>query len=560
MSEIQSCLEFKKVGANLDKNHPVFNLIYLVELFFLFFDEESLRKNKNSTKSSKYTLKELLTFVLWGRENNKLSSRELADWCNNNDETCKLVLNSKKPSKSTINNFLNEYAFLFDLFDQFLVDFAMALGLISAEILYGDGTILKAWCNGFKKMYPYEIRYLKEFLLANSSNEELWFKLKRYFIHEDDDEKLKEELTDILNELKYNLNAHGLHLLKLGLKSSKDFNKILERIKLMEKNIDGENSISIIDPESRHMPDKDGKMGLNYNYQTVTDNKYGFRVAHYLTNSSNDEKELYNMVKLTTERIHSDNYILCVDYGYWNPELLKKVYQTNTRIVIPDKADATRKKKKIQNKNRSIKRQKIIESKNQEKNKKKNKPKRLKKHEFTYDAKNDTFECPKTKKLLKIVDIVKITGVDKKKYSCDYCPICEFKPECTSQNKRIFYERYDKDIESIRKLYYSDKGQQIYYQRGHYAETSFAILLESRNFRGIKTRSLKKANNELTIWEIHHNIKKFQKHTTNKFLKLLKNKLKKQTETEETIDFSLIKKIKDKLIIKNDVIKGIRDD
>ena len=339
MSEIQSCLEFKKVGANLDKNHPVFNLIYLVELFFLFFDEESLRKNKNSTKSSKYTLKELLTFVLWGRENNKLSSRELADWCNNNDETCKLVLNSKKPSKSTINNFLNEYAFLFDLFDQFLVDFAMALGLISAEILYGDGTILKAWCNGFKKMYPYEIRYLKEFLLANSSNEELWFKLKRYFIHEDDDEKLKEELTDILNELKYNLNAHGLHLLKLGLKSSKDFNKILERIKLMEKNIDGENSISIIDPESRHMPDKDGKMGLNYNYQTVTDNKYGFRVAHYLTNSSNDEKELYNMVKLTTERIHSDNYILCVDYGYWNPELLKKQMQPEKRKKYKIKID-----------------------------------------------------------------------------------------------------------------------------------------------------------------------------------------------------------------------------
>ena len=63
MFDFQSCIEFVKVGANLDKEHPVFNLIYLVELFFLFFDEESLKLNKNSIKTCKYMLKELLTFV-----------------------------------------------------------------------------------------------------------------------------------------------------------------------------------------------------------------------------------------------------------------------------------------------------------------------------------------------------------------------------------------------------------------------------------------------------------------------------------------------------------------
>ena len=268
--------------------------------------------NKDSEKSCKYTLKELLTFVLWGCENNKISSRELADWCKNNDETCKLVLNSKTSSKSTINNFLNEYCFLFDLFDQFLIDLAMALGLIEGKILYGDGTILKAWCNTFKKMYPYEIDYLKKFILINSSNEELWAKLKRYFILEDDDGKLTDELNEILNELNYNLNSHGIHLLKLSLKSTKDFNKILERIKLMEDNIDGENSVSIIDPESRHMVNKDGKMGLNYNYQTVTDNKYGFRVTHYLTNNTKKKNEILNMVNLTyKEFTHRQLYFMC---------------------------------------------------------------------------------------------------------------------------------------------------------------------------------------------------------------------------------------------------------
>ena len=41
-----------------------------------------------------------------------------------------------------------------------------------------------------------EIKYLKEFLNTNVSNTELWVKLKRYFINED--EKLKEELQDFL--------------------------------------------------------------------------------------------------------------------------------------------------------------------------------------------------------------------------------------------------------------------------------------------------------------------------------------------------------------------------
>ena len=193
----------------------------------------------------------------------------------------------------------------------------MELGLIDGEIVYGDGTILKAWCNTFKKMYPYEIDYLKRFLKSNAKNDELWMKLKKYFINEDDDDALKEELQDLLNEFQYNLNSSGIYLLKNSLISSKNFEKVLERIELMEANIHGENSIIIIDPESRHMVNKKGKMGLNYNYQTITDNKYGFRIVHYITNNPNDEKEVKRLVDMTGERLKTDEFILCLDNGYW---------------------------------------------------------------------------------------------------------------------------------------------------------------------------------------------------------------------------------------------------
>ena len=46
MSDYQSCIDFKKVGANIDKEHSVFNLAFLIELFFVFQPEEILKKNK----------------------------------------------------------------------------------------------------------------------------------------------------------------------------------------------------------------------------------------------------------------------------------------------------------------------------------------------------------------------------------------------------------------------------------------------------------------------------------------------------------------------------------
>ena len=125
----------------------------------------------------------------------------------------------------------------------------------------------------------------------------------------------------------------------------------------MEENITGKNSVSIIDPETRHMKDKNGKMGLNYNYQTVTDDKYGFRIAHYITNNPNDQQELTKIVEITTERLHTDNFTICLDNGYWDPKQIKQVLQSNTMVVIPDDADARRKKKKIQQKNTSGKRE-----------------------------------------------------------------------------------------------------------------------------------------------------------------------------------------------------------
>ena len=83
----------------------------------------------------------------------------------------------------------------------------------------------------------------------------------------------------------------------------------------MEENIVGEHSISTTDSESRHIPEKRYN-GIKLQYLTVTDNKYGFRLEQYITNNTNNQKEVKKLADIIKERIHTDNFILCVDNGY----------------------------------------------------------------------------------------------------------------------------------------------------------------------------------------------------------------------------------------------------
>ena len=112
----------------------------------------------------------------------------------------------------------------------------------------------------------------------------------------------------------------------------------------MKKNIDGENSISTVDPESRHMEDKKGLMGLNYNYQVGVDSKFGFIIHNYVTQNTNDGNELLTVVNELNNILGTEDYVLVADHGYWKIKHLEEIYDTDTMVIIPDRGAATRQK------------------------------------------------------------------------------------------------------------------------------------------------------------------------------------------------------------------------
>ncbi|MBR0058097.1 MAG: hypothetical protein IJP99_02035 [Methanobrevibacter sp.] len=85
----------------------------------------------------------------------------------------------------------------------------------------------------------------------------------------------------------------------------------------------------------------------------------------------------------------------------------------------------------------------------------------------------------------------------------------------------------------------------------------FGTLFESRNFRGIKTRGTKRANDELTQYTITHNIKKIHKHTTVNVLKTILN-LIKQEKKHRNVNMSIIDELIKNFVIENEIIVDLK--
>ena len=116
------------------------------------------------------------------------------------------------------------------------------------------------------------------------------------------------------------------------------------------------------------MLDKKGNSGLNYNYQVAVDSKNGMIVGQYLTQSNNDNNELFEMLHEIKIEIRINPKLLIIDNRYMNDNTIKYAFKNNIRSLIPDRNESS-------------------------KTKQKNKEKLPHKVKFVYNWKTDTFPC-----------------------------------------------------------------------------------------------------------------------------------------------------------------------
>lgn len=475
--EIQSNFVLSVPGENLDDDNPVFLVERIIQGFlsensFLLPDEET-KQGRPKT----YQTDELLSFIVWGVLNGINSCRGLENWLKHNDETCNYILNNKKPSKSTIARFYNCNTFLIEELFRYTIKLGVEYDLIGLDHVAIDGTILKANASNFRVITIDELEYLEYLTVELENDEYLLFEIEKYFL----DDVLDESNCNIIQEIKNKLKKEGLKLLTKSLMSKQEKQDVLDFITYLKANYNGKNTISLTDPESRWMKDKKGNMGLNYNYQVAVDDKYDFIVAQKLVNDPTDHHQFIPMADEVKMNLNNHPRFYTADNGYLTDNAVEYCYTNDITVIIPDRTES-----------RKIKHQKPKD--------------RFKKHNFQYNWKEDVYICPENQ-ILRYTNNRRIKQKPYQVYSTTECKNCKYGKECYKGIKREIFRTANPLKNKMSENYNSDLGKQTYQKRFHTGETYFAILKESRKFPGIKRKTTKKAQTELTLQTIAHNIK-----------------------------------------------------
>ena len=482
--EIQSNFVLNVPGENLNHDNPVFMVEWVIRSFlsensFLLPNQET-----NLGRPKTYQTDELLGFIVWGVFNEITSCRGLEKWLKNNDETCNYILNNKKPSKSTIYRFYNNNMFLIEELFRFTVKLGIKYDLIGLEHVAIDGTILKANANNFRVIRIHELEYL-EYLVGELENDEiLLLEIEKYFL----DEVLDENNYTIIQKIKKKLKTEALKLLTKLLMSNEEKHDVLNFITYLKANYNGKNTISITDPESRWMKDKKGNNGLNYNYQVATDDKYDFIVAQKLVNDPTDHHQFIPMAQEVKMNLTRHPQFYTADHAYLNDKTAEYTYKNKIITIIPNRTESIHIKHfKPEN--------------------------RFNKIYFQYLWDQDAYICPENQKLT-YQNNRKLNKVLNRVYSTTKCKTCTYNQKCCKGRKKEIFHHANPLIIKMNENYNSDLGRKTYQKRFHTGETYFAIIKKSRKFPGIQRRTLKKAQTELTLQTIAHNIKIIHKHLT----------------------------------------------
>ncbi|MCK9467747.1 MAG: transposase [Candidatus Absconditabacterales bacterium] len=480
--EIQSNFVLNVPGENLNHNNPVFLVDRIIHGFLS--ENSFLLPNKETNRGRRKTYQtgELLGFIVWGVLNGITSCRGLENWLNNNDETCNYILNNKKPSKSTIARFFNSNMFLIEELFRYTVNLGIKYDLIGFEHVAIDGTILKANVNKFRVIKMCEREYLENLITEMEKDDDLLFKLEKYFL----DDVLDENNHIIIQEIKNESKKEVLNLLTKSLMSDEEKREVLDFIVYLKANYNGKNTISLTDPESRWMKDKKGNTGLNYNYQVATDDKYDFIVAQKLVNDPTDHHQFIPMSDEVKMNLNRHPTLYTADNGYLTDKTAEYCYQNNITTIMPDRTESIK-----------IKHQKPEN--------------RFKKHNFQYNWEEDVYICPQNQ-ILKYTNNRRINSKLYRVYSTKQCKNCIHSQECYKGIKREIFHTANPLKIKMSENYNSDLGRKTYRKRFHTGETYFAILKNSRKFPGIQRKTIKKAQTELTLQTIAHNIKIIHKH------------------------------------------------
>lgn len=445
--------QIKMFSQSLDeqvpKDHPVRVFDAIIEKIDL--KGLGVEINPNKVGNSSYDPVAMIKLLVYGYSCKLFSSRKLERACYE-FIPMKWLVGDLRPDHKTISEFRsNNIEALKKLFME-VSKIMLTLGLLKGDILYVDGSKLRANASieNFKSAEEY-----KKFL------EVLRDGIENVFEKAEAIDKSEEDMPLLLG-------ATGIE----GVGIEKKVIEAQEKVKEIERKF-----INTTDPDCIKIKSNKGSFA-GYNVQVVVDGEHGLIASHDVVSEHNDLNQFTEQIKKAEEVIGKRCKIGCADSGYFSMKVLKEAIEEGRRVIIPSP-------KQVNNKGVG----------------------EFSKDKFTYNAEEDCYICPEGNKLV-------YGHYDKKRgqhvyrfTSSKICRSCRHYGICTTAKRGRTVMRLEEE-ELMKKLemeYLDSSSQRIYKSRKGKVEAPFGHIKHNLGFCSFLLRGIEKVRAELSIIAIGYN-------------------------------------------------------
>ena len=419
-----------RLDSYVSADHPV--RAYDAFVDHLNFKDLGIDENDNQVGNPEYHPRLMLKLLLYSYSYGVKSSRKIEREIHNN-VTFIWLLKNLKPDHKTIAEFRRQNKKALQKSLVLCARLCMKLGLIDGNILFLDGTKIRANAgrsnNHTQKWYQDQLKNLEEKIAS------LLLDCEKI----DDEEKDQGSLVKMEKELK---SAQVLE------------SKIKEALQEFQR-YDGPTTnegvprtVNSTDPECALMHGVQGSHA-SYNVQNVVDEKHGLIVYTDSVHDASDVNQFSTQIENAQATLGHRPEVACADAGYADTQELLKIQSKGTAVIVPSKKQAAH-----------------------------GDPKPFDKEAFIYDEKEDSYLCPEGHSLY-------YDSVDPKRKKMFYrmknpgtCLECKHFGVCTQSDRgrkitRLFYE---KDRIALEKQYEDPVSQEIYKKRKAKVEHPFGHI------------------------------------------------------------------------------------
>ena len=234
--------------------------------------------------------------------------------------------------------------------------------------------------------------------------------------------------------------------------------------------------VSLTDPDARSMKTR-GTGIVGYNVQTSVDTQHHLIVAHEVTNTGSDRRQMANMAKQTKAALETEELRVVADRGYYRGEEILDCEKANIKTYLP---------------------------------KPKTSPNRAKgqfdRDAFHYIAADDEYECPAGLRLVRHMTVQQ-QGKTIHAYWTAKCRVCPIKSQCTSGvHRKITRWEHEAVLEKAQaRLDRSPDAMRI---RRATVEHPFGTLKAWMGSTHFLTKTIDRVSTEMSLHVLAYNMKR----------------------------------------------------